>query len=92
MAKEDKPDPYSPLFTLASFSAELIKDVACETVSTPTQGMSPKRKIPSVDLEIPSMELSPPPKHKHPTEPFTPNQLAVCQLTQELAQSVIRNE
>ena len=72
----------SPLFTLASFSAKLLKDVAHETVPTPTQGMSPERKIPSVDLKIPSRELSPPTKFKNPTEPSTPHQPTIDQLTQ----------
>ena len=54
--------------------------------------MSPKRQIPFVDLETPSRELSPPPKFKHPTEPSTPHQPTIDQLTQELAQSTIRNE
>ena len=80
------------MFTLASVSDELLKYVAHEIVPTPAQGMSPERQVPFVDLEIPSMELSPPLDPKQSTKPSTPCQPIVDQLTQELAQSVIRNE
>ena len=82
MVEEAKPVPESPLFTLASVSTELHKDVAHETIPTPAQGMSPERQVPSIDLEKPSRELSPPPEPKQPTEPFTPNQPTIGQLTQ----------
>ena len=82
MAKEYKPDPDSPLYTLASVSAEFLKYVAREIVPTPSQGMSPEIQIPFIDLEIPSTELSPPPNPKQPTKPSTPNQPTVGQLTQ----------
>ena len=58
MDEADKPEPDSPLFTFASVSAELLKYFACETVPTIVQGMSFERKISSVDLKIPSKELS----------------------------------
>ena len=35
MAEANKPDPDSPMYTLASVSAELLKDSTCETVPTP---------------------------------------------------------
>ena len=54
--------------------------------------MIPEIQIRSVDLEIPSRELSPPPDPKKPIETFTPNQPKLDQLTQELAQSACRNE
>ena len=85
MSEADKPDLDSALFTLASVSDELLKYVAHEIVPTPAQGMSPERKIPSVDLEIPSKELSLPPDPKQPTEPSTPYHPVIDQLTQELA-------
>ena len=83
MVEDDKLDPDSPLFTLASVSAEFIKDASPETVPTPAQGMSPKKQVPSIDLEIPSRELSPHLYPKKPTEPFTPNHPTIGQLTQE---------
>ena len=58
MGELDKPVTDSPLFTLDSVSTELLKYVAHETVPTPAQGMNPERKIPSIDLETPSSELS----------------------------------
>ena len=81
MAETNKPDPNSPLFTLASVSSKLLKDASHETVLTPAQGMSPEGKIPSVDLETPSMKLSLPTDSKHPTGPSTPHQLTANQLT-----------
>ena len=54
--------------------------------------MSPERKIPSVDVETPSMELSLLPKSKQPTEPSTPHQPTIDLLTQELAWLASRNE
>ena len=74
MVEVDIPNPDSPLFTLASVSAEFIKDASPETVPTPAQGMSPEKQVPSVDLKIPSRELSPHLYPKKPIEPFTPNQ------------------
>ena len=67
MGEVDKPVTDSPLFTLASVSAELLKDATHETIPTPTQGMSSERQVPSVDLEIPSRVLSRPPNPKQPT-------------------------
>ena len=92
MSEINKRDPNSPMFTLASVSAELLKEATHEIVPTPAQGMKPKRQISSIDLEIPSRELSPPPDPKQPAEPSTPNQPTIGQLTQELAQSMSRNE
>ena len=85
MVEADKPDPKSPLYTLASVSAELLKDVARETVPTPAQGTSLEIQVPSVDLEMPSRELSPHPDPKYLVEPFTPKHPTLDQLTQELA-------
>ena len=92
MAEANKHDLDSPLFTLASVSSKFLKDDAHETVPTPSQGMSPERQVPSIDLEIPSRELSLPPDPKNPIEPSTPNHTTVGQLTQELAQSASHNE
>ena len=64
MAEAYKPDPDSPMFVFASVSAKLLKDAARETVPTPAQGMSLEIQVPSVDLEIPSRELSPYPDPK----------------------------
>ena len=82
MVEANRTSPESPLITLASALAELLKDATCETVPTPAQGMSPKKQVPSIDLEIPSRELSPHLYPKKPTEPFTPNQPTIGQLTQ----------
>ena len=84
MAEADNPITNSPFFTLASLSAKLLKDVARETVPTPEQGMSPEIKIPSIDIQTPSRELSPPLESKNPTEPSTPHHPTIDQLTQEL--------
>ena len=92
VAEVDNPVTDSPLFTLASISAELLKDDARETVPTLSQGMSHERQIPYVDFETPSRELSPLPESKQPTKPSTPNQPTLGQLTQELAQSMSWNE
>ena len=66
-----KPDLDSPLFTLAHVSAELLKDVDHENVPAPTQDMSPNRHIPSVDIDPPSREMSPPQESEQPIEPST---------------------
>ena len=86
------PDPFSPLFALACISTELMKDVDCENVPAPTWDMSPDRHIPSIDLDLPSREMSPPQESEQPAEPSTPHQLMVDQLNQDLAQLVSQNE
>ena len=40
MAEEEKHDPDSPLYMLASVSPDLLKDAAHKTVPTPSQGTS----------------------------------------------------
>ena len=80
------------MFTLTSVLAKLLKDVAHETIPTHAQGMTPERQIPFVDIEIPSKELSSPPKFNQPIELSTPHQPTIDQLTQELARSTSQNE
>ena len=58
----------SPMFALASISAEMLEDddhetiptPIHETVSTPVQDLGPEIQILAVDLEVPSKEMSPP--------------------------------
>ena len=64
MAEAYKPDPDSPLFTLDHVSTESLKDVDRETIPAPAQDMSPDRHIPSVDIDPPSREMSPPQESK----------------------------
>ena len=71
---------------------ETIPTPIHETVSTPVQDLSPKIKIPTVDLEEPSKGMSPSQDSNQPVDPSTPQHLTVNQLTEELAQSVSRNE
>ena len=68
VAKIGKPDTTSPLFSLASVSAEMLEyddretipALVHETVSTAIQDLGPKIKILTVDIEVPSKEMSPP--------------------------------
>ena len=70
----DEPIFYSPLFGLASISAKLLKASALEPSSPSTQGMISKEQVPSIDLEKPSIDMSPPQGSNYPLEPFTLNQ------------------
>ena len=60
MVKAYNHDLDPPFLALARLLDELMKDVDRENVPTPTRYMSPKRQIPSVDLDPPSREMSPP--------------------------------
>ena len=80
----DEPVSDSPLFTLASVSTELLKASSLEPASPSAQGTGHEEQDPSIDLESPSKELSPPQDSKFPTEPFTLNQQTIDRLTQEL--------
>ena len=60
---------------------ETIPTPIHETVSTPIQDLSPKIQIPTVDLEVQSKDMSPPQYSKHLSNPSTPQQLTVDQLT-----------
>ena len=46
MVEANKPDPDSPLYTLASVSAELLKDAARASIPTLAQGMSHENNFP----------------------------------------------
>ena len=72
--------------------AKLLKATALETTSPSAQGKGSEKRSPSIDLETPPKELSPSQYFKQPTEPSTPHQPIVDQLTQELAQLASRNE
>ena len=83
------------LITLASVLAEMLENddhetipaPVHETVSTPIQDLGPEIKILTIDLEVPSEEMSPPQDLKHLEKPSTLHQPTIDQLTQELAQS-----
>ena len=91
MVEAYKPNPDSPLFALAYVLEELMKEVDRENFPAPTQDMSPDRHIPSFDIDLPSREMSPLQESEQPTEPSTPHQPTINQLTQELAQPVSQN-
>ena len=59
-AKFEKTDPNSSLLALASLSVELLKDVDQTNIPTFSQDISPEEHIPTVDLDPPSREMSPP--------------------------------
>ena len=73
MVKLNEPVSDSPLFTLASVSAELLEAAPLETASPSAQGKGSEKRIPSIDLETPPRELSPSQYFKKPIEPSTPH-------------------
>ena len=54
--------------------------------------MGPEKQVPSVDLETPPRNSSPPQDSECLAEPFTPNQQTIDRLTQELAQLTRENK
>ena len=94
MTKLRKPSITS-LISLASISAEMLEDdnhetilvPFHETISTLVQDLGHEIQILTVDLEVPSKEMSPPQDSKQLVEPSMPHQPTIDQLTQELAQS-----
>ena len=92
MAELEKTNPNSPLLELASLLTELLKDSNQKNISSSTQDISPEENIPTIDLDPPSREVIPPRDSKQSAEPSTPHQPTIEQLTQELAQSIKRNE
>ena len=92
MAKAYTPDLDSPLFALAHVLVKLLKDVDHENVPALTEDMSLDIHIPSVDIDPLSREMSPPQDFEQPVDPSTLHNPMVDQLTQELTQSVSRNE
>ena len=81
MVKVDEPFSDSPLFTLAIISAELLKASALDPTSPSAQGMISKEQVPSIDLEKPSIDMSPPQGSNYPLELFTLNQQTIDRLT-----------
>ena len=67
VAKLGKPDITSPLYTLDSSLVEIIEDddhetipaPVHETISTHVQDLGPEIKISTVNIEVPSKEMSP---------------------------------
>ena len=56
------------------------------------QDISPEDPLPTVDLDLPSTEISPPRDFNQSPEPFTPPQPTLDQLNSELTQSTKHNE
>ena len=94
VTKSKKPNITS-LIALASVSVEMLENddhgtipaPVHETASMPVQDLGPEIQILTVDLEVPSKDMSPPQESKHLADPSTLHQLTIDQLTQELAQS-----
>ena len=60
VAELEKTNPNSPLLALAIILAELLKDSDQKNVPSSAQDISPKEHIPTIDLDPPSKEVSPP--------------------------------
>ena len=60
VSKLEKTDPNSSLLALASLSIELLKDANETKISVSAQDISPKEHIPTIDMDLPSREMSPP--------------------------------
>ena len=70
----DEPISNSSMFTPASILVELLKASALDPTSPFAQGMILEEQVPSIDLEKPSIDMSPPQGSNYPLELFTLNQ------------------
>ena len=60
VAELEKTDPNSSMLSLSSLSVELLKDADQINIPASAKDISPKEHIPTVDLDPPSREMSPP--------------------------------
>ena len=61
-------------------------------IPTSIQNINPEDPLPTVDLDSPSTEMSPPRDFNQSPEPCTPPQRTLAQLNFELTQSTKQNE
>ena len=79
VAELEKNDPNSSMLALASISSKLLKDVNQMDIPAYDQDISPEEHIPTVDLDPPSREMSPPRDSQQSVEPSTPLQPTIDQ-------------
>ena len=79
-------NPNSSLLALANLSVEFIEDTNQKDIP------ASEDPLPTVDLDPPSIEISPPWDFNQSPEPLTPLKPSLEQLTSDLTQSVKQNE